>query len=96
VAKRENVSWKELNLGSMVTEAGGAVEYETGDWKSRHPVVDLAKCTKCGLCFLYCPEGCIHQNKEGYFLSDLKYCKGCGICTAECPRKAITMVNEGE
>jgi pyruvate ferredoxin oxidoreductase delta subunit len=96
LAKRETLGWKELRPGTVVDEAGSAVEYETGDWKSRHPVLDKEKCTKCGLCFVYCPEGCIRPNDEGYFVSDSRYCKGCGICAAECPSKAINMVVEGE
>ncbi len=94
--KKEAVSWRELAPGTLDTDPGGARQYETGDWKSRHPVLDKAKCTKCGLCFVYCPEGCIHADKEGFFVADLKYCKGCGVCPAECPRKAIVMENEGE
>jgi pyruvate ferredoxin oxidoreductase delta subunit len=96
VAKKEDVSWKELQTGAAVHEAGGATDYETGDWKSRKPVLEKEKCTKCGLCFLYCPEGCIQPDKEGWFIADLKYCKGCGVCAAECPRKAIAMAAEGE
>jgi pyruvate ferredoxin oxidoreductase delta subunit len=96
VAKKENVGWKELQAGAAVHEAGGAVDYETGDWKSRRPILDKPACTKCGLCFLYCPEGCIQPDKEGWFIADLKYCKGCAVCAVECPRKAITMAAEGE
>ncbi len=96
MAKKENVTWKEIKPGACIEDAGGAVEYETGDWKSRRPVLEKSKCTKCGLCFLYCPEGCIRIDSEGYFVADLAYCKGCGICSAECPRKAIAMENEGE
>ena len=96
MAKRENQGWKELKTGTAVQEPGGAREYETGDWKSRRPVLEKEKCTKCGLCFLYCPEGCIQPDKEGWFVADLKYCKGCGVCAAECPRKAIAMAQEGD
>jgi pyruvate ferredoxin oxidoreductase delta subunit len=96
VAKREALGWKELQTGVAIHEAGGAVEYETGDWKSRKPILEQTKCNKCGLCFVYCPEGCIQPNEEGWFIANLKYCKGCAVCAVECPRKAITMVIEGE
>ncbi len=96
MAKRTNLGWKELKPGTVVDEPGSAKEYETGDWKSQHPVLDKAKCSKCALCYIYCPEGCIKRDEEGYFISDLNFCKGCGICAVECPRKAIVMVLEGE
>jgi len=96
MAKTENVPWKKLKIGTIIDEAGGAVEYKTGDWKSQRPVLDKAKCTKCGLCFIYCPEGCIRPDGEGYFIADLTFCKGCGICAKECPKKAFTMVVEEE
>lgn len=96
MAKKEDLSWKELETGTAVHEPGDAREYETGDWKSRRPVLEKGKCTKCGLCFLYCPEGCIRPDEEGYFIADLRYCKGCGVCAAECPPKAISMADEGE
>ncbi len=88
-------SWKDLQVGMTLVEPGNAVEYKTGDWKSQRPILDKEKCNKCGLCFIYCPEGCIKEEADGYFVSDLSYCKGCGICAVECPRKAITMIVEG-
>ena len=93
--KNENeLTWKDMTLGSIVCEPGSAAQYRTGDWKSSSPVFLLEKCNKCGLCFIYCPEGCIQPNKEGWFLADLFYCKGCGICAKECPKDAIKMVAE--
>jgi pyruvate ferredoxin oxidoreductase delta subunit len=96
MAKTENVPWKKLRIGTIIDEPGGAVEYKTGDWKSQRPVLDEAKCNKCGLCFIYCPEGCIRPDEEGYFIADLTFCKGCGICAKECPKKAIMMMVEEE
>ena len=84
--------WRELHVGCVVTEAGNAKTFCTGDWKAQHPVWDDAKCIKCGICAIFCPEGCIKQNKDGYFQADLFYCKGCGICSNECWTKAIKMV----
>lgn len=87
-------SWHELLPGCVVTEAGNASEYRTGDWRSRYPVFDYSKCIKCGLCYIFCPEGCILPKDDGYFEPNLYYCKGCGICSQECPKDVITMVEE--
>ena len=88
------LKWQELLPGCVVTEAGNAKQYRTGDWKSQHPVWNHQKCIKCGICSLFCPEGCVKQNEEGYFEANLYYCKGCGICARECWTEAITMIEE--
>jgi len=92
--KESELTWKDLEIGYIVTEAGNAREYKTGDWRSQRPIFDLDKCTDCGLCYVFCPEGCIWQDDDGNFAANLYYCKGCGICAKECPTKAITMVEE--
>jgi pyruvate ferredoxin oxidoreductase gamma subunit len=83
---------KEVLAGAVVITPGIAKEYRTGDWRSQSAIFDFIKCNKCGLCFLYCPEGCIRPIKDGYFEADLYYCKGCGICAKECPKNAINMI----
>lgn len=85
-------TWKEILPGAVVINPGSAKEYKTGDWRSLTPVFDYKKCNKCGLCFIYCPEGCIKPIEDGYFKEDVFYCKGCGICAKECPKDAIKMV----
>ena len=95
MTKPENeLTWKDLEIGSIVTEPGNASQYKTGDWRSQSPSFDNSKCNKCGLCYIFCPEGCIKQQADGYFKADLFYCKGCGICAEECPKDVITMVEE--
>ena len=97
MAKSESeITWKDLEMGGIVTEPGNAAQYKTGDWRSQRPIFDKDKCIKCGQCYLYCPEGCINQTEDGYFEADLFYCKGCGICAPECWTRAITMVEEDE
>ena len=88
--------WHELNPGCMVFAAGNAANYKTGSWKSQHPVWDNAKCIKCGICYIFCPEGCIQETKDGFYEANLDYCKGCGICAHECWPGAIVMREEEE
>ena len=95
MTKKENeLTWQDLEIGAIVTEPGNASQYKTGDWRSQRPVHDFSRCINCGLCMIYCPEGCCVQNKDGYFDADLFYCKGCGICYRECPTFAIKMEEE--
>ena len=94
VKSESDLTWKDLEVGSIVTEPGCASQYETGGWRSQRPIIDDSLCNKCGLCYIYCPEGCIQEKEDGFFETNLFYCKGCGICANECAKKAITMVEE--
>ena len=88
-------TWQEITTGCVVFEPGSASEYHTGSWRSQRPIWDNAKCIKCGICYIFCPEACVTADAEGFFAADLDYCKGCGICAHECWPRAITMVEEG-
>jgi len=90
------LTWKDIEVGMVATEPGSARQYQTGTWRSQKPTYEFNKCIKCGLCYIYCPEGCVSQNAQGNFEADMYYCKGCGICARECPTRVITMVDEEE
>ncbi len=90
------LTWRDIEIGAIATEPGSASQYQTGYWRSQRPTYDFNRCIKCGICQMFCPEGCIGQNPEGYFEADMFYCKGCGICARECWTKVITMVEEEE
>ncbi len=83
-----------LKPGAVITEPGSSQRYETGGWRTFRPIVDEAKCTGCGICWMFCPEAAITRGKPAKV--DLRYCKGCGICSNECPVKAITLKAEGK
>lgn len=64
-----------------------------GSWRTQRPVLDVAKCTGCMICWKFCPEPTI-EPADGKVRIDLAGCKGCGVCAHECPVDAITMVQE--
>lgn len=76
----------------MIGGAGGRV-VETGSWRTFRPTVDSAKCVRCGICEVFCPENCISKS-ESVFTIDYRYCKGCGICAHECPAHAVITEKE--
>jgi len=89
-------TWRNMEVGNILTEAGNASLRRTGDWRADRPILDKEKCNKCGLCWLYCPDGAVELLEDGYYEPDLYYCKGCGICADVCKREAITMIQEEE
>jgi len=67
---------------------------KTASWRTFRPVIKLEKCTKCNVCWKFCPDVAIEINEEGWPVVLLDYCKGCGICAEECKPLAIEMVKE--
>ena len=94
MSKKRLKGWKEIPVGWMVTEPGSSVQFDVRAWRTCKPVIDQSKCTKCGLCWIYCPEAAIIIKEDGRYEVDLTFCKGCGICERTCAPKAITMVKE--
>ena len=66
---------------------------KTGLWRVMRPVIELDDCTKCLLCWKFCPDAAIEIADE---LPRIKYefCKGCGICAEECPSSCIKLEQE--
>ncbi len=63
-------------------------------WRAMKPVIHNEKCTKCYVCWKFCPDMAIAIDDEGYPVIHLGFCKGCGICANECAPEAIEMVRE--
>jgi len=68
----------------------------TASWRTLRPIITLAKCTKCNVCWKVCPDIAIRFDAEGWPEIDFDHCKGCGICANECVPEAIAMVREAE
>lgn len=78
---------------TLTYDPGWSRDNPTGSWRALRPVIIMERCTRCNMCWLYCPDAVIERDT---FELDYAYCKGCGICANECPRKAIIMEREGE
>jgi pyruvate ferredoxin oxidoreductase gamma subunit len=76
--------------GPTIRHPGSAALRETGNWRTERPVIELAKCKRCFLCYLYCPEAAMTLDAENFPHVDYDHCKGCMICYEECPTDAIS------
>ena len=93
------------DIKDSVTQAGAAVARSSillsagfvhGD--AIKAVVDLEKCTSCGVCSKVCPYGAIEVDvkaKTGATIITAA-CAGCGACAAECRFEAITIQHFGD
>lgn len=79
---------------ATICSLGNTELKNTGSWRVMKPVIDIKKCIKCDLCFIYCPEGCIKVDDQGLPSIVYTYCKGCLICSAVCPVRAINTIRE--
>jgi pyruvate ferredoxin oxidoreductase delta subunit len=87
-------NWEELSPIPISLPIEGSIG-NTGEWRTFRPIIKEG-CNKCGICWMYCPEGTIKRKEDGSFEIDLQYCKGCGICAKECPTNNIEMIRESE
>lgn len=79
-----------------ITSPGNAQTRRVGDWARLKPLIDYDECTKCRICFVYCPDSAITIGTDDYPHVNYDACKGCDICYTECPVKAISLVGRDE
>ncbi len=78
-----------MQTSPSVFHVGNATARHTGSWRFERPVINNDACTRCGLCFVRCPDGAISLDDEGFPIIDYDHCKGCMICHQICPLQAI-------
>ncbi|HSW62770.1 MAG TPA: 4Fe-4S binding protein [Dissulfurispiraceae bacterium] len=92
-------TWKEVNPGAVILEAGSARKFKTGSWRAMKPKWIEENCIQCLLCWVYCPDMSVKVKDGKREQFDYDFCKGCGLCALECPgkkgQKAIVMEQEG-
>ena len=82
-----------MTVRPLIAAVPSSVE-KTGTWRTFRPVIPLEKCTKCNVCWKFCPDVAIRLDGDGWPVIDYEHCKGCGICEVECSPRAITMEKE--
>ncbi|MEM2139796.1 2-oxoacid:acceptor oxidoreductase family protein [Nitrososphaera sp.] len=75
-----------------VVSPGNTRGRDVGAWSRLKPVINYDECTRCRICFVYCPDSAITIGSDDFPVIDYNACKGCDICYTECPVKAISLV----
>jgi uncharacterized Fe-S center protein len=71
------------NVAMGLADRGGKMAMHHGG----HPIFKPQKCTACGRCIQWCPEGAIIMRKKAELVP--AKCIGCGQCYSMCPFDAI-------
>src|SRR4030095_10395093 len=69
--------------GPTIRHRGSAALRQTGNWRTERPVIELEKCKRCFLCYLYCPEAAMRLETDNFPHVDYEHCTGCMICYEE-------------
>jgi len=72
-----------------VPAKGRNPHFKTGSSRTYKPVFIHDQCVRCRTCWIFCPDGSVDIDDEGYPSADFDYCSGCGICVEMCPVEAI-------
>jgi len=81
-------SWRVLPNGGVVTAAGNARDYDTGNWTRTTTRWKKEICINCNLCWVVCPHDAIQNDAEGNMVGvDEDKCTNCGLCIVACPTK---------
>ncbi len=90
-----HVGYDNVLVGTpSILAPGNAESRQTGAWRVERPEIDYDQCTRCGLCFVHCPDGAIALDEKGYPIIDYQHCKGCMICLEQCRPHAISTKKE--
>ncbi len=90
-----HVGYDNVLVGTpSILAPGNAEARQTGAWRLERPEIDYDQCTRCGLCFVHCPDGAIALDEKGYPIIDYQHCKGCMICLEQCRPHAISAKKE--
>ncbi|MFW9921480.1 MAG: 4Fe-4S binding protein [Candidatus Thorarchaeota archaeon] len=90
----EMEDWLENHGYDSVLDIKGLALKHLGDPVdlTEEPMVDLEKCTLCGLC----PKSCVYHaitvdKKKNIFFIDEEKCQRCGMCISVCPYNALSV-----
>jgi pyruvate ferredoxin oxidoreductase delta subunit len=96
VSDFDNWESKDIPNGAVCLEAGNAIQYITGGWRSDRPIWDESACKQCLLCWMHCPDSSVIVGNAKMTGIDYDHCKGCAICVKECKFGALKMVSEAD
>ncbi len=96
MAEQKQPGWKDVPMAGLILEAGNAIKYKTGGWRTFKPIHNMDKCIHCLQCNVFCPDSAIIVENDKFVKFDYEHCKGCGICASVCPSKVQAIIMEKE
>ena len=72
-------TWEQNKVGCILLEKKLAQPFKKGEKRTQKPALDTEKCTKCALCYLYCPDAAI---KVAFMKLTLTTARGVGSVPA--------------
>ena len=57
---------KKITIGAVIREPASTLKQNMSGWRTFMPVINQKKCTKCGLCWLHCPDSAIIKEKDNF------------------------------
>ena len=91
---RTRLSFHSLSdLPPMAMSLRSMAANPAGSWRNLRPVIAVAACTGCMICWKFCPDAAVEIKEDKPYIN-LDFCKGCGICAEECPKKCIALIEE--
>ena len=86
--------FSQKNIECLMENKSTLEPFTPDERKKLFPEWDKDRCIRCGVCYVYCPDGAVYRMEDGFFDVDQSRCRGCGICHCECWFGVISMVEE--
>ena len=77
----DSKTFKQENVGCHLLETGKVKSLKPGTKPALLPVWDRDLCSRCALCYLYCPDAAISKQDDGFLMQTFNYARDAAYVT---------------